>query len=84
MAAKYVQESAWALRLCCASVGGSEQAVSGTSRLCEPTLCIQSCLLLDSEAYAELGKAEISDDTESFGSPQAVTDDCETQRLSDR
>ena len=78
MAAKFVQESAWALRLHCASVGGSEQAVSSTSHLHEPTLCIQSCLLLDSEASAELGEAEISDDAESFGSPQAVTDDCET------
>ena len=78
MAAKFVQESAWALRLCCASVGGSEQAVSSTSCLREPTLCIQSCLLLDFEASAELGEAEISADAESFGSPQAVTDDCKT------
>ena len=62
MAAKFVQGSAWALRLRCASVGGSEQAVSSTSRLREPTLCVQSCLLLDSEDSAELGEAEISDD----------------------
>ena len=55
MAAKFVQESAWALQLRCVS----EQAVSSTSRLREPTLCIQSRLLLDSEASAELGKAEI-------------------------
>ena len=59
--------SAWALRLPCASVGGSEQAVSSTSRLREPTLCIRSCLLLDSEASAELGEAEISDDAEYIG-----------------
>ena len=72
MAAKFVQESAWPLP----SVGGSEQAVSSTSRLREPTLCVQSCLLLDSEASAELGEAEISDDAECFGSPQAFTDDC--------
>ena len=75
---------AWALRLCCASVGGSEQAVSSTSCLREPTLCIQSCLLLDFEASAELEEAEISNDTECFGSPQAFMDDCETQQLSDR
>ena len=56
MATKFVQESAWALRLRCASVGGSEQAASSTSCLREPTLCIQSCLLLDSEASAELGR----------------------------
>ena len=62
MAAKFVQGSAWALRLRRASVGGSEQAVSSTSRLREPTPCVQSCLLLDSEAPAELGEAEISDD----------------------
>ena len=37
-------------------------------------------MLLDSEASAELGEAEISDDAESFGSPQAVTDDRETHR----
>ena len=37
-------------------------------------------LLLDSEASAELGEAEISADAESFGSPQAVTDDRETHR----
>ena len=67
MAAEFVQESAWALHLRCASVGGSEQAVSSTSRLHEPTLSVQSCLLLDSEAAAELGEAEISDDAESFG-----------------
>ena len=84
MAVKFVQESAWTLRLHCASVGGSEQAVSSTSCLREPTLCVPSCLLLDSEASTELGEAEISDDAESFGSPQAVTDDCETQGLSDR
>ena len=78
MAAKFVQGSAWALRLRCASVGGSEQAVSSTGRLREPTLCVQSCLLLDSEASAELGEAEISDDPECFGSPQAFTDNCET------
>ena len=62
MVAKFVQESAWVLQLRCASVGGSEQAVSSTSRLREPTLCIQSYLLLASEASAELGEAEISDD----------------------
>ena len=62
MATKFVQGSAWALRLHCASVGGSEQVVSSTSRLREPTLCGQSCMLLDSEASAELGEAEISDD----------------------
>ena len=61
-------------------MGGSEQAVSCTSRLREPTLYGQSCLFLDYEASAELGEAEISDDAESFGSPQAVTDDCETHR----
>ena len=66
MAAKFVQESAWALRLHCAFVGGSEQVVSSTSRLREPTLCVRSCLLLDSEASAERGEAEISDDAESF------------------
>ena len=77
MVAKFVQESTWALRLRCAS-GGSEQVVSCTSCLCEPTLCVQSCLLLDSEASAELGEAEISDDAECFGSPQAFTDDYET------
>ena len=32
------------------------------------------------EASAELGEAEISADAEPFGSPQAVTDDCETYR----
>ena len=83
MAAKFVQESAWALQLRCASVGGSEQAVSSTSCLRGPTLCAQSCLLLESEASAELGEAKISDDAESFGSPLAVMDDCETQGLSD-
>ena len=67
MAAKFVQESAWALRLRCASVGGSEQAVSSTSRLREPTLRVRSCLPLDSEASAELGEADISEDAESFG-----------------
>ena len=46
----------------------------------EPTLWVQSCLLLDSEASAELGQTEISDDAESFVSPQAVTDDCKTHR----
>ena len=51
-----------ALQLRCASVGGSEQTVSSTGRLREPTLCVQSCLFLDSEASAELGEAEISDD----------------------
>ena len=71
--------SAWTLRLRSASVGGSEQAVSSTSHLRGPTLCAQSCLLLESEASAELG-AKFSDDAESFGSPQAVTDDCETRR----
>ena len=75
----FVQESAWVLQLRCASVHGSEQAVSSISCLCEPALCVQSCLLLDSEAFAELGEAEISDD-ESFGSPQAVTGDRETHR----
>ena len=59
-------------------MGGSEQAVSSTSHLREPTPCVQSCLLLDSEASAELGEAEISDDAECFGSPQAFMDDCET------
>ena len=78
MAAKFVQESAWALHLHCVSVGGSEQVIASSSRLCEPTLCIQSCLLLDFEASAELGEAEISADAESFGSPQAVTDDRKT------
>ena len=58
--------SAMALQLPCASVGGSEQVVSSTSRLREPTLCIQSCLLLDSEASAGMGEAEISDDMEFF------------------
>ena len=33
---------------------------------------------LDSEASAQLGEAEISDDAECFGSPQAFMDDCET------
>ena len=61
-AAKFAQEVHWALRLRCASVGGSEQAVSRTSRLREPTLCVQSYLLLVSEVSAELGEAEISDD----------------------
>ena len=51
MATKFVQEKAWALQLRCASVGGSEQAVASSSRPHEPTLCIQSCLLLDSEAF---------------------------------
>ena len=59
-------------------MGGSEQVVSSTSCLRGPTLCTLSCLLLESEAFAELGEAEISDNAESFGSPQAVTDDCET------
>ena len=80
IAAKFVQESVWALRLRCASVGGSEQVVSSTSRLREPTLCVRSCLPLDFEASAELGEADISGDAKSFGSPQAVTDDCETHR----
>ena len=61
-------------------MGGSEQAITCFSHLCEPTLCIQSCLLLDSDASAELGEAEISNDAESFGSPQAVIDDCKTHR----
>ena len=78
MAAKFVQVHG---RCDCisASVGGSEQAVSSTSHLRGPTLCAQSCLLLESEASAELG-AKFSDDAESFGSPQAVMDDCETRR----
>ena len=66
MAAKFVQESAWALQLRCASVGGSEQVVFSTSRLRGPTLCAQSCLLLESEASAELGEAKISDAAESL------------------
>ena len=77
MATKFVQEGAWALRLHCASVGGSEQAVASSSHLCEPTLCVQSCLLLDSDASAELGD---SADAEFFASPQAVMDDRETHR----
>ena len=82
LATKFVQESAWALMwLHCMSVGGSEQAVVSTSCLCEePTLCVQSCLLLDSEASVELGEAEISDNAEFFGSPRAVTDDHKTHR----
>ena len=64
---KIVQESAWTLQLQCVSVGGSEEAVFSTSHLHEPTLCVQSCLLLVSEASAELGEAEISDDAESLG-----------------
>ena len=59
MAAKFVQESAWVLRLHCAPVGGSEQAVSSTSHLHEPTRCVWSCLPLGSEASAELGEADI-------------------------
>ena len=58
------------------------QAVSSTSRLREPTLCVQSCLLLESEASAELGEAEISDDAECFGGIHGRLQD--TQRLSDR
>ena len=78
MAAKFVQESAWGCDcVVCLWVGLSKRFYS-TSCLREPTLCTQSCLLLDSEASAELGKAEISDDPECFGSPQAFTDDCET------
>ena len=85
MAAKFVQESAWALRLPCASVGGSEQAVSTTSCLPEPTLCIQLRLLLDSEAFAELHGGRLRsvmmrNPLEPL--PQAVrlTDDRETHR----
>ena len=62
-------------------MGGSEQAVASSSRLREPTLGVQSCLLLDSDASAEPGEADISADAESFASPQGVTDDHETQRL---
>ena len=67
------------------SVGGSEEAVACFSRLHEPTLCVQSCLLLDSDASTQPGEAEISADAESFESPQEVTDDHEThmQGLSD-
>ena len=38
-------------------------------------MSVQSCLLVDSEAQSaiELEEAEISDDAESFGSPQAVS-----------
>ena len=68
----------------CASVGGSEQAVCSTSHLHEPTLSVWSCLRLDSEVSAELGEADISDDAESFGSPQVVMGDRETQGLSGR
>ena len=60
----------WALRLRCASVGGSAQAVFSTSCLCEPTLCIQSCLPLDFEASAELGEADINDDAEPLEVPK--------------
>ena len=56
MAGNFVQESAWALRLYCACVGGSEQAIASSSRLHKPTLCVQSCLLLDSDASAKLGR----------------------------
>ena len=79
---KIYTKSAWALHLRCASVDGSEQAITCTSssHLCEPTLCAQSCLLLDSDISVELGKAEISGNAESFGNPQAVTDDHETHR----
>ena len=64
----------------CAFVGGSEQAVSSTRHFCEPTLCVWSCLLRDSEVSAELGEADISDDAESFGISQTVTGDRETER----
>ena len=43
-------------------------------------LCIRSYLPLDSEVSAELGEAYISDNAESFGSPQAVTGDRKTHR----
>ena len=55
IATNFVQESAWVLRLHI-FVNGSEQAVASSSHLREPTLCIQSCLLLDSDASAELGR----------------------------
>ena len=45
MATKFVQESAWTLRLRCASMDGSERAVSSTSRLREPTLAVHSVML---------------------------------------
>ena len=43
------QKCMWVLRLRCACVGGSEQAIASFSRPREPTLRDQSCMLLESD-----------------------------------
>ena len=70
------------IQLHCASVGGSEQAIAISSHLREAWAnCVRSVMLVSRFiCFCTTGKAEISADAESFGSPQTVTDDRKTHR----